>query len=492
MPPFILAVDQGTTSSRAMLFDGGLRLRGIGRKEFPQVFPRPGWVEHDPRAIWDSVEAAVSQAVRGSGIRPSDIAAVGIANQRETVVLWDPASGDPLCNAVVWQCRRSAGICDRLKRRGLEAEYSRRTGLLLDPYFSGTKLAWLFENDRALRSKAASGALKAGTVDSYLVYRMTAGGSHVTDASNASRTLLLDIHSAAWDPGLCGELGVPPAILPRVAGSSEIYGRTRGMSSLPDGIPIAGMAGDQQAALFGQACFSKGEAKCTFGTGSFLLMNTGSKPVASKNRLLTTIAWRLGGRTAYALEGSVFIAGALVQWLRDGLGIIASSPEVESLAARAGSSGGVVIVPAFAGLGAPHWRAEARGLISGITRGTTSAHIARAALEAIALQNAELIRAMESDCGFRLKGLRVDGGASANDLLMQMQADLIGRSLRRPRIIETTALGAAFLAGLAVGRWSGLGEIAEACEAGREFAPGPGARGRKELLRRWEEALVKA
>ena len=492
MPGYILAIDQGTTSSRAVLVDRSLRVRGVGQKEFRQIYPKPGWVEHSPADIWASVEASIAGAVRSAGIRAGDIRGIGITNQRETVVLWDPRTGKPLHNAVVWQCRRSTEICERLKKRGHEKLFARRTGLLLDPYFSGTKLTWLFENAPGLKAKARAGDLKAGTIDSYLVYRLTDGASHVTDVSNASRTLLLDIRRLAWDEELARILGVPMGILPRVASSSEVYGRTKGLRCLPDGIPVSGMAGDQQAALFGQACFNEGEAKCTYGTGSFLLMNTGRAPVRSKNRLLTTVAWKLGGKVTYALEGSVFIAGAAVQWIRDGLRLFRKSSDIEALAARVPSSEGVVLVPAFAGLGAPHWRAEARGLLHGLTRGTTSAHIARATLEAIALQNYELISAMESDSGLKLKRLKADGGASANDLLMQIQADLVGRELVRPKMIETTAAGAAFLAGLSVGFWSGLGEVSAAWRKDKVFKPGPGARHRAELIARWNDAVKKA
>ena len=492
MPSYILAIDQGTTSSRALVFDKDLAIRGTGQKEFRQIFPKPGWVEHSPKDIWESVEFSIKAALKDAGIRPQDIAGIGITNQRETIVLWDPKTGAPLHNAIVWQCRRSAAICERLKRKGLEAGFAKKTGLVLDPYFSGTKLAWLFENVAGLKEKAKAGKVKAGTVDSYLVFKLTGGRSHVTDASNASRTLLLDIKKVAWDEGLARILGVPLSILPRVASSSEVYGKTRGLGFLPDGIPISGMAGDQQAALFGQACFKKGDMKCTIGTGSFLLMNTGAAPVHSQHRLLTTIAWKLAGRTTYALEGSVFIAGAAVQWLRDGLGIIRKSPDVEALASSVDSSDGVVMVPALAGLGAPHWRAHARGLICGITRGTTSAHIARAALEAIALQNCDIIKAMEADSGIKVNALKVDGGASANNLLMQIQSDLVGADIVRPRLIETTAMGAAFLAGLAVGYWSGPDEIARAWTKDRVFSPAMAPAARKEFIARWKDAVGKA
>ena len=492
MPAYILAIDQGTTSSRAVIVDQRMNIRGVGQQEFRQIYPRPGWVEHEPEAIWRSVEHSIAAAIRNAAIKAVDIAGIGITNQRETIVLWDPKTGKPAHNAIVWQCRRSAAICARLRKRGLERLFTKRTGLLLDPYFSGTKLAWLFENVAGLRAKARMGSLKAGTIDSYLVFRLTGGKSHVTDASNASRTLLLDIRKVAWDEELADLLGIPLSLLPRVTGNSEVYGKTKGLGCLPDGIPISGMAGDQQAALFGQACFGKGDAKCTFGTGSFLLMNTGEKPARSKTRLLTTIAWKLDGRTTYALEGSVFVAGAAVQWLRDGLRMIKASSDIEALAAQVESSDGVVLVPALVGLGAPHWRPEARGIISGITRGTTAAHIARATLEAIALQNYEIIKAMESDSGLKLRQLKVDGGAAANDLLMQIQADLIHRDIVRPRLIETTAMGAAFLAGLAIGYWPDVEAIARAWKEDRTFSARMDADVRKDLIRRWNVAVGKA
>ncbi len=492
MPAYILAIDQGTTSSRAVIVDQRMNIRGVGQQEFRQIYPRPGWVEHEPEAIWRSVEHSIAAAIRNAAIKAVDIAGIGITNQRETIVLWDPKTGKPAHNAIVWQCRRSAAICARLRKRGLERLFTKRTGLLLDPYFSGTKLAWLFENVAGLRAKARMGSLKAGTIDSYLVFRLTGGKSHVTDASNASRTLLLDIRKVAWDEELADLLGIPLSLLPRVTGNSEVYGKTKGLGCLPDGIPISGMAGDQQAALFGQACFGKGDAKCTFGTGSFLLMNTGEKPARSKTRLLTTIAWKLDGRTTYALEGSVFVAGAAVQWLRDGLRMIKASSDIEALAAQVESSDGVVLVPALVGLGAPHWRPEARGIISGITRGTTAAHIARATLEAIALQNYEIIKAMESDSGLKLRQLRVDGGASANDLLMQIQADLIRRDIVRPKLIETTALGAAFLAGLAVGYWPDVKAIARAWKKDKTFSARMDEDARRDLICRWDVAVGKA
>lgn len=491
MSECILSIDQGTTSSRAMLLDRELNVLGVGRKEFEQIYPKPGWVEHNPKAILESVEYSIGVALEKAGKRGSDVAAIGITNQRETIVVWDRETGEPAYNAIVWQCRRSAEICDSLKAKGLEKTFTEKTGLLLDPYFSGTKLKWLLDNIEGLKARAESGSVKAGTIDSYLVDWLSGGERHATDASNASRTLLLNIHSLDWDEELLGALGVPSVILPEVAASSEVYGKTRGLSVLPDGIPIAGIAGDQQAALFGQACFNEGDAKCTYGTGAFLLMNTGERAVASENRLLTTVAWRLGDKTTYALEGSAFIAGAAVQWLRDGLGIIENSSEIEALAGGVDSSGGVVMVPAFAGLGAPHWRADARAIITGITRGTTREHIARATLEGIALQNYEILNAMEQDSGVGLKRLKVDGGACANNLLMQFQSDVLGCEIVRPEMIETTALGAAFLAGLGIGIWSDLGDIEKTWKEDRSFSPRMDAETRERHIRRWNEAVSK-
>ncbi|RJO68595.1 MAG: glycerol kinase [Myxococcales bacterium] len=492
MPAAILAIDQGTTSSRALIFDRDLNVLGVGQQEFEQIFPKPGWVEHNPDAIWASVRYAVSTAIEKAQIRPTDIVGVGITNQRETIVVWDRQTGKPLHNAIVWQCRRTADDCARLRAAGHEPAFTERTGLVLDPYFSGTKLAWLLDHVSGLRAKAEAGQAKAGTIDAFLVDRLSGGTAHVTDASNASRTLLFNIHNMAWDEELARILNVPLGLLPRAASSSEVYGRTKGLDFLPDGIPISGMAGDQQAALFGQACFEVGEAKCTYGTGAFLLMNTGSRAVASKNKLLTTVAWQVNGRTSYALEGSAFIAGAAVQWLRDGLGLISKSSDVEALAAKVPSSDGVVVVPAFAGLGAPHWNPQARAAITGITRGTTAAHIARACLEGVALQNYEILHAMEADSGAKLSRLKVDGGASANALLMQYQADVLGCTIVRPRMLETTVLGAAFLAGLAVKLWNGVEDIRKTWKVDREFAPQMPAADREAHIARWRAAVAKA
>src|SRR6266496_1396861 len=441
----ILALDQGTTSSRAIIFDHSGSIKAVAQKEFPQIFPRPGWVEHNASDIWSTQAGVAAQALAQAGLTPGDIAAIGITNQRETTVVWERKTGKPICHAIVWQDRRTAALCDRLKADGLEKLIRRKTGLVLDAYFSGTKLHWILQHVPGARAKAKSGALAFGTVDTWLVWNLTGGARHVTDASNASRTLLFDIRTGDWDDELLNLFGVPRSMLPEVRSSSEVYGAA---THFAPAVPIAGIAGDQQAALFGQVCNRPGMVKNTYGTGCFMLMNTGVKPIASKNNLLTTIAWRIGARTEYALEGSIFIAGAVVQWLRDGLGIIRSASDVETLAAQAPDTGGVYLVPAFAGLGAPHWDQYARGVIAGITRGTTAAHIARAALEGIAYQVMDVLEAMEADAGIRLKELRVDGGACADNLLMQFQSDLLGVPVERPKATETTALGAAYLAGL--------------------------------------------
>ena len=491
-PDLIVAIDQGTTGTTVLLVDGARTVRGRGYQEFPQIYPRPGEVEHDPEAIWASVLGALGQALAGVDTRR--IAALGITNQRETTLLWEREGGRPVANAIVWQDRRTAPFCAALKAAGHEAAVRERTGLVLDPYFSGTKIRWLLDNIAGLRARAEAGAIAFGTVDTFLIWRLTGGQRHVTDATNASRTLLYDLRAGAFTDELCGLLGVPRALLPEVGPSAGTLGHTRGVPGLPDGIPIAGLAGDQQAALFGQDCTDPGDAKCTFGTGAFLLMNIGPEPRLSTRGLLTTVAWRLEAgpaqRTAYALEGSAFVAGALVQWLRDGLGIIAAAPEIEPLARSVPDSGGVTIVPALTGLGAPHWRSEARGLISGITRGTTRAHIARAALEAIALQNADLVTAMQADAGRPINNLRVDGGAAANDLLMQIQADLLGVQIFRPEMVESTALGAAKLAALGVG----LAPVDKGGETLRMriFAPTMSAETRAAHLARWADAVGRA
>ena len=479
----ILALDQGTTSSRAIVFDHSGNVVASAQEEFRQIFPKPGWVEHDAREIWATQLQTATEAIGTARLTAFDIAAIGITNQRETTVVWDRETGEPIHHAIVWQDRRTAAACDRLKARGLAPMIKRKTGLVVDAYFSGTKLAWLLKNVRK------TGRLAFGTIDTWLVWNLTGGRVHVTDPSNASRTMLFNLRTGDWDDELLKLFGVPRSVLPEVRSSSEIYGET---TLFGGSIPIAGIAGDQQAALFGQACTQPGMVKNTYGTGCFMLMNTGTKPIASKNNLLTTVAWRIGKRTEYALEGSIFIAGAVVQWLRDGLGIIKSSSEVESLAAQVTDPEGVYLVPAFAGLGAPHWDQYARGLIAGVTRGTTAAHIARAALEGIAFQVADVLRAMEADAKIKLKELRVDGGASANNLLMQFQSNLLGVPVVRPKVTETTALGAAYLAGLAVGYWKDQKQIATQWQVDRRFTPAMKSAERKRLETGWRKALERA
>ena len=488
----VIAIDQGTTGSTVLVLDETLRLVGRGYREFAQHYPQPGWVEHDPEEIWASVVAALGQALAQANVEPSSIAAIGITNQRETTIVWDRASGRAVHNAIVWQDRRTAETCAALKAKSHEANVRARTGLTLDPYFSGTKIAWLLRHDDAVAAAAHRGELAFGTVDSYLLWRLTGGAVHATDVSNASRTLVFDLHTRAWSDELCALIGVEPKLLPTVVPSSGACGTTRGVAGLPDGVPIAGLAGDQQSALFGQACFEPGQAKCTYGTGAFILMNTGERPVMSSHGLLTTVAWQIPGEFAYALEGSAFIAGAAVQWLRDGLGFFTSAKEVEALATSVPDSGGVVVVPAFTGLGAPHWRPDARGVITGLTRGTTRAHLARATLEGIALQNVDILRAMEADSMRHLTTLRVDGGAAANDLLMQFQSDVLGVEISRPELVETTALGAAFLAGLGVGVWSSKDEITKTWREERRFRPGADRATVDAHLARWAAAVAKA
>ncbi|MBW2140196.1 MAG: glycerol kinase GlpK [Deltaproteobacteria bacterium] len=492
MTDVILSIDQGTTGTTTIIFDRNLNVLAKGYQEIEQIYPRSGWVEHNLEDIWKSVLTALETTVQESGVSSSNIKAIGITNQRETAAVWNRQTGVPYHNAIVWQCRRTVDICDALKKAGHEELFSKKTGLLFDPYFSGTKLKWLFDNVSGLREEALTGKAVAGTIDTFLSWKLSGGQSHVTDVSNASRTLLMDLETLAWDEQLASILEVPLSVLPEIKGSAEIFGYTKDVPILPDGIPICGIAGDQQAALFGQACFEPGEAKCTFGTGAFLLMNTGNTPLPSKNRLLTTVAWKLGDQATYALEGSAFIAGAAVQWLRDGLEIIDSAQEIEKLAREVPDTGGVTLVPAFVGLGAPHWRSGARGLISGLTRSTTRAHLARAALEGIALQNVEILKAMESDSGRELLRLKVDGGAAANDLLMQMQADFLGRLIIRPAMLETTALGAAFLAGLGAGIWKDTNDIANAWKEDRTFSPQINDETRAAVLGRWGEAVNKA
>lgn len=485
----VLAIDQGTTSSRALVVDGAGRIAGLGQVPFAQHFPRPGWVEHEPEAIWESTLEAIRRALKAASVLSREIAAIGITNQRETVVAWERATGAPLGNAIVWQDRRSAGICEELRRQGLEATVQEKAGLTLDPYFSGTKLTWLLRQYPAIRARAERGEVVAGTVDSWLLWKLTGGRRFATDFTNASRTMLFDFHQQDWDEELCGRLEVPRAMLAEVAPSTADYGATD-EAVLGARIPVLAMAGDQQSALYGQACFRPGLAKNTYGTGCFLLVNRGNDSRPSMHRMLTSLS---AGATAsvpeYALEGSVFVAGSLVQWLRDGMGIIERSDQIETLAGEVEDSAGVTIVPAFAGLGAPHWDAEARGAILGLTRGTTRAHIARAALEAIAFSSVDVAHSMAEDLGGPLVELRVDGGAAANNLLMQMQADLAGIPVTRPRETETTALGAAYLAGVAAGVWAGEDEISALWRPERTFEPRIGAVEREERLRAWRKAV---
>jgi glycerol kinase len=486
--PYILALDQGTTSSRAIVFDHDGAIVAVGQLEFQQIFPKPGWVEHDPSEIWATQIAVAVEALGRAHVRPRDIAAIGITNQRETTVVWDRETGDPIYNAIVWQDRRTADFCDRLKRSGHEEFIRERTGLVIDAYFSGSKVAWILDNVAGARARAEAGKLAFGTIDSWLVWKLTSGATHITDVSNASRTLLFNINTQKWDEDLLALLGVPASMLPGVRPSSEVYGHVSTTLGVAE-VPVAGIAGDQQAALFGQMCVSRGLTKNTYGTGCFLLQNTGERPVASQHRLLSTVAWQISGKTMYALEGSVFIGGAVVQWLRDGLGIIKKSSDVEALALSVPDNGGVYVVPAFAGLGAPHWDPYARGTIVGITRGTTAGHLARAAVESIAFQVADLLDAMRSDSGLELTELRVDGGAAANDALLQYQADLLGVAVVRPKVTETTALGAAYLAGLAVGFWESIDALARHWRADRRFEPSMPAPQAAARRAEWHEAL---
>jgi glycerol kinase len=492
MTSHVMAIDQGTTGTTVLVLDRRLALRAKVNQEFRQIFPKPGWVEHDLEDIWASTLSTVQRALREAGLRGSDIAAIGITNQRETTGLWERRSGKPVHHAIVWQDRRTTDACAALKAAGHEPRVREQTGLVIDPYFSATKIRWLLDHARGVRAKAEAGELAFGTIDSFLVWRLTGGAAHVTDVSNASRTLLMDLRTLEWDRGLMDLFGVPRSLLPEIRPSSEVYGTTRGVKVLPDGIPVAGIAGDQQAALFGQACFGAGEAKCTYGTGAFLLQNVGPAPVASSRGLLTTVAWKIGEEVAYALEGSSFIAGAAVQWLRDGLGIIQSSAEVEKLASQVKSSDDLVFVPALAGLGAPHWRPEARGLVRGIDRGTTTAHLARATLEGIAFLIFDLAEAMRAEAGKAIPVFKVDGGASQNDLLMQFQADLLEVPVERPRMIETTALGAAFLAGLATGVWKDREEIRRSWKVAKRFEPRMKAAEREAHLAKWRRAVQAA
>jgi glycerol kinase len=487
----ILALDQGTTSSRAIVFEHDGSIRAVAQQEFRQIFPQAGWVEHDPEEIWTSQIATAREALKKAGLKASDVAAIGITNQRETTVVWDRKTGAPIHNAIVWQDRRTAKFCDELKAAGHADLIQQRAGLVIDAYFSGSKLRWLLDHVPGARERAARGELAFGNIDTWLIWKLTGGAHHVTDASNASRTMLLGLQSGNWDDDLLRVLNVPREVLPKVCSSSEVYGETApGVFDSP--IKIAGIAGDQQAALFGQNCFTRGMAKNTYGTGCFMLMNIGETPKVSQHKLLTTVAWKANGRTEFALEGSVFIGGAVVQWLRDGLGIIKSSADIEKLAESVPDCGGVYLVPAFAGLGAPHWDQYARGTITGLTRGTTTGHLARAALEGIAFQVADILEVMNQDSGIPMNELRVDGGACANNLLMQFQADILQVPVVRPKVIETTALGAAYLAGLAVGFWQNREDVSRSWQVDRIFKPSMSAEEAKHRRTRWKEALSRA
>ena len=488
---YILAIDQGTTSSRAIIFNHAGKTEGLAQQEFEQIFPQPGWVEHDPLEIWKSQLQVIKGAIQNAGISEENLAAIGITNQRETAVIWEKSSGKPICNAIVWQDRRTAGICDQLKADGYEDMIREKTGLVIDAYFSASKWKWMLEHVPGAKDKAEKGDLALGTIDSWLIWNLTRGRVHVTDATNASRTMLFNIHSLAWDPELLELFGIPENMLPEVKSSSEVYGHTAG-GVLSEILPIAGIAGDQQAATFGQMCLSPGSVKNTYGTGCFILCNTGEEAVLSRNNLVTTIAWQLDGKTIYALEGSIFIGGAVVQWLRDGLGLIKKSEDVEKLAREVENNGGVYFVPAFTGLGAPHWDPYARGMIAGLTRGVKAGHIARAALQSIAFQVYDVISAMEDDAGITIEELKVDGGAAVNDLLMQFQANLIGIPVIRPECIETTALGAAYLAGLAVRYWSGVEEIKKQWAIDQTFTSKISQESQEDLKKGWQKAVTHA
>lgn len=488
MEQYILSFDQGTTSSRAIVFDRRGAVISSSQKEFTQIYPQPGWVEHDPAEIWYTQVSVASEAVVKAGLTVKDIIAIGITNQRETTVVWDRSSGDPIYNAIVWQDRRTADFCDTLKKNGSAKIIQEKTGLVVDSYFSATKIKWILDNVQGARVNADKGELLFGTIDSWLLWKLTNGQIHATDVSNASRTMLFNLHTMDWDEDLLKIFDVPRNMLPEIRGNSEVYGYTENVIT-GQSIPVSGMAGDQQSALFGQMCVQPGMVKNTYGTGCFMLMNTGNKPVASKNNLLTTVAWKLKNETHYALEGSVFIAGAVVQWLRDGLELIRASADIEQLSTKVEDNGGVYMVPAFAGLGAPYWDQHARGTIVGITRGTTAAHIGRAAIESIAYQTMDVLKAMEADAGFSIKELRVDGGATVNDLLMQFQSDILNTTVVRPKITETTALGAAYFAGLAIGYWSGLHELQEYWQEDQKFNPKMNDETRKSLSASWASAI---
>ena len=490
MGKFILSLDQGTTSSRAIVFDRNGLPVAVSQKEFTQFYPKPGWVEHDAEEIWSTQVGVAHEAITKAGIKSADIAAIGITNQRETTVAWNRATGKPIYNAIVWQDRRTAGFCDQLKNEGKSRMILEKTGLIIDAHFSATKVRWILDNVKDARQLAEDGQLAFGTIDSWLVWNLTRGGLHITDVSNASRTMLFNIHTLKWDEELLQIFNIPASMLPEVRSSSEVYGKSAGQFATE--IPIAGIAGDQQAALFGQMCIEPGMVKNTYGTGCFMVMNIGTKPIESKSQLLTTIAWKIGNETHYALEGSIFIAGAVVQWLRDGLGVINKSEEVEELATRVKDSDGVYFVPAFAGLGAPHWNQHARGTMVGITRGSTSAHIARAAIDSIAYQTLEVLLAMQNDSGIDIRELRVDGGATVNNQLMQFQSDLLQTKVVRPKITETTALGAAYLAGLAVKYWSDINEIKHQWQIDRTFSPQIESTETLSLIKGWHRAVKAA
>ena len=492
MSDLVLAIDQGTTGSTIALMDAEGRLLTSVNHEFPQIFPKPGWVEHDPESIWESVEKGLAAIFADGTYAVADVSAIGITNQRETAVLWDAETGKAVHNAIVWQCRRTTDVCEQLKAEGHEALIKARSGLVLDPYFSATKFKWLLDNAAGAKTLLDQGRLRAGTIDSYLIWRLSAGQAHKTDVSNASRTSLMALDSLSWDDELLSIFGVPKAILPEICPSSGRFAVTRGVVGLPDGIPISGVAGDQQSALFGQACFSVGDAKCTFGTGSFILMNAGDVPVASDSGLLSTVAWQLEGQSAvYALEGGAFVCGAAVQWLRDQLGIIESAADVEALAQTVEDAGGVEFVPALAGLGAPYWAPEARGTLTGLTRGSGRGEIARATLDAMALQNADILNAMEKDIGSSMQSLKVDGGASANNFLMQLQADYLARPITRPEVIETTVAGACFLAGLGEGVWSSPDEVTNVWRSDRSFEVAMDDAARAARFESWQSAVAK-
>lgn len=488
MQQYILALDQGTTSSRAIIFNEKGSIISTAQKEFTQIFPQPGWVEHDASEIWSTQLGVAAEVITKAGLSPEHIAAIGITNQRETTVVWERATGKPVYNAIVWQDRRTASFCDELRAKGLDKTIREKTGLIVDAYFSASKVKWILDNVQGARTKANNGELCFGTIDTWLIWNLTKGQIHVTDVSNASRTMLCNIHTLQWDGELEKIFDIPGNMLPQIRSSSEVYGTTQNILTAHN-IPIAGIAGDQQSALFGQMCTQPGMVKNTYGTGCFMLMNTGEKSVESKNNLLTTVAWKLNSITIYALEGSVFIAGAVVQWLRDGLGIIKNSADVEELALKVKDNDGVYMVPAFTGLGAPHWKQDARGTVTGLTRGSTAGHIARAALESIAFQTMDVLKAMEADSGISIKELRVDGGATANDLLMQFQADILNTKVLRPKVTETTALGAAYLAGLAVGYWKSIEDIQQQWQVDKSFESKMDDERRKVLSKGWQNAV---